>query len=813
MGENVNDVRGHLDGVVGRLAFGWALDDSDPSRKLKITIVDKQTGVTLGEGLANQPREDLGILGQQDSDYAFRIELNSFPSSLAEIEAVAGGVTLVKASTSTAAPSSGNLSSRSLDVLASLNQANLALQRTLALEIKVKRIAAALGLPLDIDNELPDDQKHQPRETPRQKAEEPGKLIVFSIIDWGYRYQRPQQISASLAEDGYQIYYVNANFIATHSSGSDSKALLPSLKRVRKNILEVTLKKPPHFSGSGNEQDLNNIYNHPSDAMALWISAQLRSLIEIYKLESAIAIIMHPSWHKICRTGLQELPIVYDCMDHIAGFPETSIEVIEEEKLLASKCDALVTTSEFLYSQFTHNNHYLIRNGCEYAYFSAAAMPDSLFERYQSATSPIVCYYGAISGWFDLKLVADVANQLNHHTFLLAGSTEGCDLDAVEIPDNVHFLGEIPYNKLTALLLLADVCIIPFKLIDLIKATNPVKVYEYLAAGKPVVSTWLPEIEALNLDESLVRLAATADEFSAAIINATQEDSSHEIVAARQHFAAENTWNNRKELYDKALNSIFPEVSIIIPCHNNIHSTQLCIESLQAHTHYPNYKLIVVDDASKDGTHHYLNRLQEQNSQISVITLEENSGFAHACNRGMGQARSDYLVILNNDTQVTPHWLFKLLRALRADQSIGLCGPVTNAIGNEQKIKIAYGSMKEMQWRSQEFTTARHRKTLEVDALAFFCVMLKRDVVRDIGLLDEDFGLGYYEDDDYCVRARKAGYRLLICDDVFIHHELSKSFGKDDLKRSELIAKNRTLFCAKWGFDVAHSYRDEEGFG
>ncbi|WP_231598012.1 glycosyltransferase [Synechococcus sp. CBW1002] len=809
----MNDVRGHLDGVVGRLAFGWALDDSDPSRKLKITIVDKQTGATLGEGLANQPREDLGILGQQDSDYAFRIELNSFPSSLAEIEAVAGGVTLVKASTSTAAPSSGNLSSRSLDVLASLNQANLALQRTLALEIKVKRIAAALGLPLDIDNELPDDQKHQPRETPRQKAEEPGKLIVFSIIDWGYRYQRPQQISASLAEDGYQIHYVNANFIATHSSGSDSKALLPSLKRVRKNILEVTLKKPPHFSGSGNEQDLNNIYNHPSDAMALWISAQLRSLIEIYKLESAIAIIMHPSWHKICRTGLQELPIIYDCMDHIAGFPETSLEVIEEEKLLASQCDALVTTSEFLHNQFTHNNHYLIRNGCEYAYFSAAAMPDSLFERYQSATSPIVCYYGAISGWFDLKLVADVANQLNHHTFLLAGSTEGCDLDAVEIPDNVHFLGEIPYNKLTALLLLADVCIIPFKLIDLIKATNPVKIYEYLAAGKPVVSTRLPEIEALNLDESLVRLAATADEFSAAIINATKEDSSHEVVAARRHFAAENTWNNRKELYDQALNSIFPEVSIIIPCHNNIHSTQLCIESLQAHTHYPNYKLIIVDDASKDGTHHYLNRLQEQNSHISVITLEENSGFAHACNRGMGQARSDYLVILNNDTQVTPHWLFKLLRALRADQSIGLCGPVTNAIGNEQKIKIAYGTMKEMQWRSQEFTTARHRKTLEVDALAFFCVMLKRAVVRDIGLLDEDFGLGYYEDDDYCVRARKAGYRLVICDDVFIHHELSKSFGKDDLKRSELIAKNRTLFCAKWGFDVVHSYRDEEGFG
>jgi GT2 family glycosyltransferase len=172
------------------------------------------------------------------------------------------------------------------------------------------------------------------------------------------------------------------------------------------------------------------------------------------------------------------------------------------------------------------------------------------------------------------------------------------------------------------------------------------------------------------------------------------------------------------------------------------------------------------------------------------------------------------VVLLNNDTVVTRGWVRDLIRPMQLDPRVGLAGPLTNNIGNEQKVRLVYRNMQEMHPAARRFVRARLRRRLEVDNLAFFCVAIRREVIERIGLLDEAYGLGFFEDDDYCRRAKEAGYRLVIADDVFVHHHLSVSY--DTLgsgAAAELMVRNRAIFEARWGPWQPHRYRDEPGFG
>ena len=123
------------------------------------------------------------------------------------------------------------------------------------------------------------------------------------------------------------------------------------------------------------------------------------------------------------------------------------------------------------------------------------------------------------------------------------------------------------------------------------------------------------------------------------------------------------------------------------------------------------------------------------------------------------------------------------------DPRIGLVGPLTNNIGNEQKATPGYDTTQEMPQWARQFTRERLRYRLETDSLAFFCVAMRRSVIEAVGLLDEAYGIGFFEDDDYCRRAQQAGYKLVIADDVFVHHHHSVSFDAMGAKAGEYLAK------------------------
>lgn len=233
--------------------------------------------------------------------------------------------------------------------------------------------------------------------------------------------------------------------------------------------------------------------------------------------------------------------------------------------------------------------------------------------------------------------------------------------------------------------------------------------------------------------------------------------------------------------------------SIIIPCFNNLRYTRECIEHLTRNTKTP-YELIVVDNGSTDGTAAYV----KKNTKARLIENRDNLGFAKAINQGMRAARGEFMVWLNNDVIVTPGWLEGLIACAERSPRIGAVGPCTNeTVGYQKVARAPYRGDKELYRFAQAWSLKNGGRAIAAHRLVGFCLLLKREAVKQVGLLDKRFGLGCYEDYDYCLRLRQAGYDLTCALDVFVHHHGHKSFKNDKAMLSQ-AARNRDLFLEKW---------------
>jgi len=250
--------------------------------------------------------------------------------------------------------------------------------------------------------------------------------------------------------------------------------------------------------------------------------------------------------------------------------------------------------------------------------------------------------------------------------------------------------------------------------------------------------------------------------------------------------------------------------SIIIITYNNWNDTKLCLDSVFTKTGEQEFEVIVVDNASQDGTPDFLQAYAHQYPSLQLELNAKNEGFARANNQGAMLARGDYLVFLNNDTVVTPGWLSGLISHLDKPR-VGMVGPVTNSSSNESRVSVAYESLDELDAFAEKYTSGHVGQAFEIRALAFFCVGLRRAVFEEIGPLDERFGLGMFEDDDYAMRLRNAGYMILCAEDVFVHHTGGRSFLKLDYAYYwRLFHENRAKFEDKWGVKwQPHVQRDE----
>ncbi|MBP9713228.1 MAG: glycosyltransferase [Sterolibacterium sp.] len=246
------------------------------------------------------------------------------------------------------------------------------------------------------------------------------------------------------------------------------------------------------------------------------------------------------------------------------------------------------------------------------------------------------------------------------------------------------------------------------------------------------------------------------------------------------------------------------DVDVIVCVHNALEDVRRCLSSVVRYS--VRCRLIIVDDGSRDDTRDYLQTFAHEQG-ATLIRNEVARGYTFAANQGLRAATGGYVVLLNSDTIVTLGWVEKLVACAESDPAIGLVGPLSNTASWQSIPEIE----EDGDWAINALPSgvtiadmgsliARHASHgyPRMSFLNGFCLMLRRAVMDEIGIFDEAaFGRGYGEENDYCLRARKAGWELALADNAYVFHAQSKSYSHE--KRKLLAEQAGQHLAAKHG--------------
>jgi O-antigen biosynthesis protein len=222
---------------------------------------------------------------------------------------------------------------------------------------------------------------------------------------------------------------------------------------------------------------------------------------------------------------------------------------------------------------------------------------------------------------------------------------------------------------------------------------------------------------------------------------------------------------------------------IIIPVHNQGELTRKCLESVKRYS--KDYRVILIDNASEPNEYNEWLEIFNDLEEKWLVVNEENIGFVKAVNQGIRESQAPFVVLLNNDTEVADHWLEELERPFDYRFARIGCAGCLSVKDGKDKVKLP------------------HRRGYEVlsygKILPFFCVMISREVLESVGLLNESFGMGFYDDDDYCRRVEEKGYKLARTFDLTIIHKGRSTFeslySPEEIKA--MMEKNRSILKGK----------------
>jgi len=240
------------------------------------------------------------------------------------------------------------------------------------------------------------------------------------------------------------------------------------------------------------------------------------------------------------------------------------------------------------------------------------------------------------------------------------------------------------------------------------------------------------------------------------------------------------------------VNVLRPEgCDIVIPVWNQPEATTECVDSVKRCTRYP-YRLIIVDNGSARKTAEYLKNLKESRGiEVTLVRNESNEGFIKAVNKGILLSRAKYLCLLNNDTIVTEGWITEMVKVFNKDPLIGIVNPSSNTLGQ----KLADGATPEEFARTSK---SQSGLSVELGSAFGFCMLIKRELFDRIGLFDEVYGMGNFEDTDFSLRAKKMGYRTVRAFASYVYHKENRSFNLLRSFRRD-FEKNKKIFESKWG--------------
>jgi len=611
----------------------------------------------------------------------------------------------------------------------------------------------------------------------------PYDVVIMPVFDFEFRFQRPQQIAVQFARAGHRVFWVSPTRKVTAADGRRYE-----VTPIRPNIWEVRLGGPPLSLYSG-------VLNGETAAI---LAEGLSQLWFEWRLAETCAILQFPFWRRLGLSLRQKwgARLLYDCMDDWQNWPTEpliSSENLADERALVDEADVVVVTAHELAFRVKQSGRdpVLAPNAGDFEFFTRAVDSGAGGQW----KKPIIGYYGAIAAWFDAAAVEGIARRRPDYTVVLIGQVHGRVLNGLRSLPNVHFLGEKRYEEIPGLLRAFDVALIPFTLSTLTKAVDPVKMYEYLSQGKPVVASRMPEL--IQFQEHLY-LAESSEDFLQKVEEALAADS-RELQSKRVEFARKHTWRSRYLSLDRAIRGSFPKISLIIVTYNSEEFINPFYASICRNINTPNLEIIFVDNKSTDLTEEAIKGIAQSDSRIRCIFSQENLGFAGGNNRGVREASGEYLVILNPDTVLPSGSLLRLIKTLEREPSVGMVAPVTNFSGNETRVSTNYQNVTEMEAFAATLAVEQANQMRDVPMIPLFCAALRRELWDRIGGLDEGFTIGMFEDDDFSLRIQQEGLRTVTAEDCFVHHFGNGSFAKVKSSDSmEIFSRNRKYFEKKW---------------
>ncbi|MBA1336870.1 MAG: Glycosyl transferase, group 2 family protein [Firmicutes bacterium] len=351
-------------------------------------------------------------------------------------------------------------------------------------------------------------------------------IVCFSSTKWDFLWQRPQQLMSRMSGIN-RVLYVD-HFQPVGSGGNFGYETEKRLRMINDSLFIFS---PGYTTRQRLIQALDVLYTK--------IGFKRPILFAYYP--SIVPILDKIEYCLLC----------YDCVDDFSQFSWNPSWHQGMERKLIDRCDVMFVTSRKLMElkRPLKQNIFLVPNGADVSHFAGSMDENLEVPSYMKGIKrPVIGFIGAIYEWVDTGLIMELCRLKQDWSFTMVGPI-GRNAKLDDKYGNLFLLGKKEYDELPGIIKAFDVCIIPFKKSKLTESTNPVKLYEYLAAGKPVVSTPIPEV--LDFQDT-VMVGGNAREFIAAIEASLAEDSP-ELIRKRMIVAGENSWDKRVEAMQRII--------------------------------------------------------------------------------------------------------------------------------------------------------------------------------------------------------------------------------------------------------------------